>query len=159
MTPTRREPAPLPSEVRAKILGQHKELRKLLAVIRALSEQVLAGERGALSELRRQSVELETVFLAHLETEEAILLPILKTIDAWGAVRVQHIEEEHARQRAVLDSAGNNATSAAVPPQQLAQLMRSVVDDILEDMKSEERDMLDPRLLRDDPVVDDQSDG
>ena len=150
---------PHPTEVRALILAQHRDLRKLLAQIRALADGVLAGDRGLHLELRRQSVELELVFLAHLETEEAILLPVLEEIDAWGPVRVRHIREEHAHQRSVLEGAGDSATSAAVSAQELATVMRALVEEILEDMKGEERDMLNPDLLRDDVVISDQSDG
>lgn len=153
------KPLPCPTEVRALILAQHQQLRRLLARIRLLADEVLGGDHKAVGNLRRQAVELELVFLAHLETEEALLLPTLETLDAWGHVRTGHIREEHARQREVLQSAGDDATSAAVSPQALAATMRSLVDDILEDMKGEERDMLYPDLLRDDPVVFDQSDG
>ena len=150
---------PRPSEVRARILAQHRDLRRLLTQVRSLADQVLAGDRGLLAELRRQAVELELVFLAHLETEEAILLPVLEGIDVWGPVRVRHIRKEHEQQRSVLERAGDSATSASISPQVLASSMRALVDDLLEDMKGEERDMLNADLLRDDVVVEDQSDG
>ncbi len=148
-----------PSDVRATILAQHQHLRALLGVIRRHAEQVLAGDQAAPWELRRRVLDLEQAFGAHLDTEEAIMVPLIESIDAWGPVRAETIRNEHREQRAILERASDEATSAAIPPRELAHAMIALVSDILADMVREEQDVLRSSLLRDDIIAVDQSSG
>jgi hypothetical protein len=93
----------------------------------------------------------------HLATEEALLGPVLERIDAWGPVRLDLLRAEHAHQRAVL-SVLRSDRAAAVPPLTLARRLLGLLDDIIADMDAEDRDLLDPRVLRDDLIQLDASD-
>jgi hypothetical protein len=48
--------------------------------------------------------------------------------------------------------------AAAVPPLTLARRLLGLLDDIIADMDAEDRDLLDPRVLRDDLIQLDASD-
>ena len=109
--------------------------------------------------LRRTVVDLEGAFEDHLVFEETKLLPVLPTLDAWGPLRAEQMKREHAAQRAIFDQAGEHATSAAIAPPALAEMMHALVADMLDDMKREEQDLLHSDLLRDNLVTIDQTDG
>ena len=147
------------SKVRAQVQAQHEVLRRQLVRLDGLARQVLDGDGAAVMELRRQTVELELGLLTHLAYEEKYLLPLLERLDAWGDVRVLEMRTDHARQREVLALAGDEATSATVGPRQLGEMVRTLVADLLADMRREEEDLLHPDFLRDDLVAIDQTDG
>jgi hypothetical protein len=94
----------------------------------------------------------------HFDTEERELIPALRAIDAWGPARVAQLvadhnaeREEAAAVRALLEV--NAASSAAIA--RLSAAIRMLRDDI----GHEERESLQPELLRDDVVVLGQTSG
>jgi iron-sulfur cluster repair protein YtfE (RIC family) len=145
-------------ERRKLLIAQHEQLRGLIARMRSAAGRLLSADgEGAvqlLQELRCAVDELQANFYAHLLTEEAILEPILLRIDAWGPIRLDLLRAEHSHQRAVLAA----LRSAEVDAYSVARRAAALAEELLVDMDAEERDLLAPELLRDDPVCLDQSD-
>lgn len=139
------------SEIRRTILGEHERLRQRITELRAaldasgaatapVPDVVTAGLHGFIS-----------FFLAHIAHEEEILRPALRFGDAWSAERVAHMDEEHREQRARLGAL--DVRDPAKDPAGYRAEIRATLTWILEDMGSEERELLTPELLRDDLVT------
>ncbi len=144
-------------ERRTTLQLEHQQLRTLIAQVRGAAVDVLGGEAADSQELRNQVGALRTRLEEHLATEEALLGPVLERIDAWGPVRLDLMRAEHAHQRAVL-AVLRSDRAAAIPPELLARRTLGLLDDILTDMDAEDRDLLDPKVLRDDVIQLDASD-
>ena len=144
-------------ERRQTLHAQHQQLRAIIAEVRQAALEVLGTEPDDCSALRAQVGGLRDELERHLATEEALLEPVLERIDAWGPVRLDLLRAEHAHQRAVL-SLLRSDRAAALPPLQLARRVLGLLDDIGADMDAEDRDLLDPRVLRDDLIQLDASD-
>jgi iron-sulfur cluster repair protein YtfE (RIC family) len=146
-----------PSEIRNKVLREHAALRVLMTEANDACRKV-REDRASLADLVYQVDRLVRSLAKHLEMEDRVLVPTLREIDAWGAVRAENIAAEHERQRAELielATLGHDADNARL----LAATLSSFVQALVFDMEGEERDLLHPDLLRDDAVVIDQTDG
>ena len=111
----------------------------------------LLAKRGSAANLQAAVAALEGELRAHLADEERLLEPILATIDAWGPVRLELLRAEHAHQRAVLAVLTGPTASPAAPL--VAERMLSLCADVLDDMESEERELLNEKVFRDDLVL------
>lgn len=141
-------------EKREVLLAQHEALRVTIGVVRLVAEEHLAG-RAPGGELVACIGQLRAALEAHLCDEEAYLVPVLERLDAWGPQRLALLRAEHAHQRAVLSVlCGPTASSV---PEIMARRAVALADDLLADMESEERTVLDARSLRDDMVLVDQA--
>jgi iron-sulfur cluster repair protein YtfE (RIC family) len=141
------------------LLAQHKLLRELIVEVGEAAANVLAcGDQemsGQASELVRAVGTFSDDLRVHLAAEEELLGPILELLDAWGPERLDLLRSEHTHQRAVLHALH---ADRKLEPREMAHRARSLVADVLLDMDAEERDLLSEGLLRDDPIVIDQSD-
>jgi len=137
--------------------AQHQHLRTIIREVRQCALDVLGAEPSDCADLRARIGELREDLEEHLLAEEALLVPVLERIDAWGPVRLDLLRAEHAHQRAVL-SLLRSDRAGALPPAQLARRVLGLLDDISADMDAEDRDLLDPRVLRDDIIQLDASD-
>ena len=144
-------------ERRQTLHGQHQHLRRVIVAVRQAALEVLGAESDDSSELRARIGTLRDEMERHLTTEEALLEPVLERIDAWGPVRLDLLRAEHAHQRAVLGLLRSDR-AAALPALLLARRVIGLLDDIGADMDAEDRDLLDPRVLRDDVIQLDASD-
>jgi len=144
------------NEERRRILcAQHGHLRQTVAATQQAARALLAG-RGSVADLQAAIEALEGELRAHLADEERLLEPILATIDAWGPVRLELLRAEHAHQRAVLAALSGPTASPTAPL--VAERMLSLCADVLNDMESEERELLNEKVFRDDLVLLDASD-
>ena len=143
------------AERRTILRSQHVRLRTVVETARNAARNTLA-QRGAAGELQTAVTALQTELLAHLAEEERLLEPILPTIDAWGAVRLDLLRAEHAHQRAVLAVLTGNSAWPAGPV--VAARTLALCDDLLTDMEFEERELINERVLRDDVILLDASD-
>lgn len=144
---------PRPSAVRARILAEHTVLRALYAAVDQHARAVLEGEAGATDALRDRGRELCSTLLRHIELENTVLAPALHDLDAFGPVRAQQLLAEHERQRSVL-----TAMLVAIEEgrdRELAGNMLDLLSELRIDMAHEEQALLNPGLLRDDPVTPD----
>lgn len=144
-------------ERRQTLHAQHQQLRAVITDVREAALEVLGTEGEDSAPLRMRISVLYDDLQRHLATEEALLEPVLERIDAWGPVRLDLLRAEHAHQRAVL-SVLRSDRAAALPPQVLSRRVLGLLDDIMADMDAEDRDLLDPRVLRDDIIQLDASD-
>jgi len=141
---------------RRKILrAQHVNLRKTIEGARDAARNTLAM-KGAAGELQAAVTLLQKDLFAHLAEEEKLLEPILPTIDAWGAVRLDLLRAEHAHQRAVLSVLTGHQAWPAGPV--VAGRTLALCDDLLTDMEFEERELINEKVLRDDLILMDASD-
>jgi len=142
-----------PSDVRARILGEHVEIRRLIDALEELAaEEAATGVRvpGRFGALRGRLLEY---LLAHIDVENALLVPALRELDAWGQVRAEALLRHHEEQRAWLASL--LAATTAPPPvgAELVRWVSIIAETLRDDMAHEERDLLHANLLRDDLVV------
>jgi hypothetical protein len=144
------------NEARRNILReQHAHLRETIEMARAAARNTLATGRSA-GPLQIAVTALERELLAHLADEEALLVPILANLDAWGPIRLGLLRAEHAHQRAVLTVLTGRPAWPA--PTLVAGRTLSLCDDLITDMEFEERELLNERVLRDDLILLDASD-
>jgi hypothetical protein len=139
-----------PTQIRAELLGQHAEIRVLIAEIRQSAELARRGEPRE-KELRDGVARLAAFIVAHNAREEELLAPVLPTVDAWGPVRADIMDEGHLSEHRALSQA-----LAAIPhtPREFAGAGVEVLcERILEHMASEEEVLLAEELLRVDTVT------
>jgi iron-sulfur cluster repair protein YtfE (RIC family) len=139
-----------PSEVRARVLDEHVQIRAMLAEVESLAGLTVAGDAYCAAQLRAKTIELYSRLYAHMAMEDALLFPAIRDADAWGHERSAQMMEEHARQRAVLSQLADMEWRAETA--ELVGAVQSVVKDLREDMCREERELLNPDLLRDDVI-------
>jgi hemerythrin-like domain-containing protein len=140
-----------PSHVRTRIIQDHIALRELLneledAVVAMLVD---ASKLPAVRELARK---LLFDLRRHTELEDAILVPALTDIDAWGKVRADLLLVHHQAQRVQIREL-TDLYDLPLDPQAIARITRTFVNDLRADMQHEERDILAADLLRDDVVT------
>lgn len=124
-------------EVRKNLLAQHDSLRRLISDLEAMMD------RGAV--FAPQLKALRDALVAHNAAEEAVLLPILATIDAWGKERVEGMLAEHHEEHGLMVRKMEPGTAEATVREMIAELRKH--------MKHEEETILAEKLLRDDVVV------
>lgn len=140
-------PTLLPSVVRERVLEEHVALRGLLATATSLAERVLDTDNALDEELPLHAREVYSALIRHLDLEDLILAPALRSADAWGEVRADALLAEHRLQR--------NQFHAVFADQQgggtvkLAARLLTIVPAILEDMAHEEKELLTEALLGD----------
>jgi hypothetical protein len=137
----------LPSEVRAALLGEHRRLRIILAVIDRLAGEVLAGRRIA-AVLENAVGNLRDELQIHQEQEERALESVLPTVDAWGPIRAAQMLREHAAEHAEI-AAGLSGRCGT----DLARAWPAVASHLRQHMDHEERSFLSGEVLRDDLVT------
>lgn len=141
-----------PSQVRARILEEHDELRRLLIDLDALADSVLRGQNGLGARLRDKATEIYEVLRDHIDLEDRILAPALRETPGFGELREQRLLEHHAEQRKRFEAAIAELRIGPPPPESLARRIRELVADVRVDMAHEDKDLLNPELLKDDPI-------
>lgn len=141
----------LPSKVRERVMEDHVALRALIADVRSAARQARDGAAD-----RERFVESAHTLLKalreHLALEDEILLPTLRSIDAWGPERAKRLEKEHAHQREVLEMTEKELDDAERPIGETVARMEQFVDRLEKDMMLEEKTNLDEELLREFPI-------
>ncbi|MGK5082034.1 hemerythrin domain-containing protein [Bdellovibrionota bacterium FG-1] len=133
-----------PSVVRKIILEEHEQLRTKLKAIENLIERKDFGS------LQNQLRELQFFFLKHIAQEESILRPVLKDLDAWGDVRVERMNAEHAAQRKEIQALDQLILTGK--PDKYLEPVKKFIEELYCDMASEEKECLHPDVLKDDPI-------
>jgi iron-sulfur cluster repair protein YtfE (RIC family) len=141
-----------PSEIRERILEDHRMLRTLLERMEVLARHMLQGKGSSRGELRAQLLVLDERLRTHMELEEEVLVPALRSADAWGQERVDRFHAEHTRQREILDAIWRSDAEVHRTGIEFALLAWGLVRLLREDMAEEERLSLNERVLRDDPI-------
>jgi len=134
------------------------------AMMRALLDDVDRACR-ALEELRPQSLVrfreavwmLYVAFDEHLATEDGNFAPILRTVDAWGELRVVNMIIEHDDQRRIILELVERAESDVEDLPALLAQARGLLTSFRHDMESEEESLDERGLVP--SVMPDQEDG
>jgi iron-sulfur cluster repair protein YtfE (RIC family) len=142
-----------PSKVRQRVLADHERLRRDVDQIEGFANEIIEGLRMPISALRAEAKELVAQLRAHMHWEESYLLPALRDADAWGAERADHLVRDHREQRDRLDFIAARLRDATRPGDLVARDVVHLVDLLREDMRVEELELLDERVLRDDIVA------
>jgi len=139
-----------PKEVRELVLADHAALRVRLDLVkRAVTG---AQEDGDPRQLRELLPSLLDHLSAHLDLEDQILAPTLKTIDAWGPERAERLDGEHRDQRAWIAGCRGELVKNEGDVSKLLDQAAEMIDRIEDDMDQEEKSVLDPRLLTDEII-------
>jgi hypothetical protein len=143
----------LPSEVRKTILDDHRWLREFLADVGELARRVSEGDRSLAGRLRERAEALRERFLGHLDLEEQHLAPALRDTPGWGRERAEALRREHAAQRQRFETLVADLRDARRSPRDIAVEVGLLVRALLADMEHEEKTLLSPAVLRDDPMT------
>jgi len=136
-----------PSEIRQRVLDEHRKIAVSLDKIEGLAAQLRGGDADSEILLRRAIFELHEVMRHHMAYEERTLLPVLRTSDSFGPAEVAEFIREHQVQRNMLekiatDLAGTEDLSTLIGG--VLELVRAIRDDI----EHEGREFLNEDLFR-----------
>lgn len=140
------------SLVRQRILSDHERLRRLTGAVERVVGLIEDGEEDLGDSLRVLLVALFRKLKVHMKYEDDVLRPILASVDAFGDVRAEQFEREHEEQRGQMSDILRAACDLQARPREVAAHARDILQRLLADMDYEEREFLDPKLLRDDIV-------
>jgi iron-sulfur cluster repair protein YtfE (RIC family) len=125
------------------LVAQHERVTALASMVRAAAGAVLcAGEPvpPAQVEYFDRSIEaLATEMESHLDTEEALLLPVLWRMGAWGRFRADMLRAEHVQQRATL--AALRSERCGIGTYRRARKAASLAEELARDVIVEEHDL------------------
>ena len=141
-----------PSQVRERILSEHRALRGRLGELESLARGVERGDTDAAA-LRGEVADFFVAWLEHTSLENQILAPALLDADAWGDVRNAQLAEHHQVQRSELDRLIEELRSSMLSRSDLAELVLGLVDVLRLDIGRAEKELLDPYVLRDDIIT------
>lgn len=141
-----------PAETREWVLKDHRNLRTLLEELEELAGQVRDGDHRLLGPLRLAAERFLHRFEAHTRWEDQYLRPALVAADAWGQERAERLDHDHVEQRQLLEDSLDRLREAERPALLVARGVLDLIALIRTDMEEEERDLLDPRILRDDVI-------
>ncbi len=135
-------------DVRTRVLVEHARLRAVITDVDRLAAAVAAGESHRLEDLRERAARLYRMLELHIDHEDEVVAPILARIDAWGPIRFEQMQHDHAGQRILLKQA---LLELGMEGRPLGQAIQSLCWEILHDMRREEHDLLHPDLWREQP--------
>ena len=143
---------PKPSEIRERILDQHRQLRALLDALAEDVARLKAGEDVALQDLKSRASALHESLCRHIDEEEELLLPELEQADGFGPARVAALRAEHAEQRAVLGRVTESIRQSTDAGTLVARI-EALIARIRSDMEEEEATHLSSAVLKDDIIT------
>jgi hypothetical protein len=139
-----------PAAIREHVLEDHARIRSAIAEIDPIAVAVAAGEIHKASQLRQRAEAFYRMLGEHIRREEDAVTPFLETIEAWGPVRRDQLQRDHARQ---LDMLRQAAIELQLRGEELGRAVQSMCWEILHDMRREEHDLLHPDLWREEMVA------
>ena len=140
----------MPSEVRRKVLSQHREIEQMLAELEAGVAQLGEGSVDA-AQVKRAAYALRGILELHMNFEEAHMMPAIHEADGFGPERVRRLVTEHAAQRKELDRLVDGIREASSPVD-LAAGVTKLASMLRTDIEEEEREYVTDKLLRDDII-------
>jgi len=140
----------MPSEVRRKVLSQHREIEQMLSELETGVAQLGEGSVDA-QQVKRAAYALRGILELHMNFEETYMVPAINDADGFGPERVRHLHAEHAEQRKELDRLVD-AIREASSPDDLAAGVAKLAEMLRIDIEEEEREYVTDKLLRDDII-------
>jgi hypothetical protein len=143
----------MPSEVRRKVLSQHREIEQMLSELESGVAHLADGEVDA-DQVKRAAYALRGILELHMNFEETHMVPAINEADGFGPERVRHLHTEHAEQRRELDRLVDQIREAS-SELDLAGSVSKLADMLRADIEEEERDYVNDKLLRDNLIPSD----
>jgi hypothetical protein len=137
----------MPSEVRRKVLTQHREIEKMLAELEVGARQLREGEEEE-DRVKRAAYALRGILELHMTFEETHMVPAISEADGFGPERARHLHAEHAEQRAHLDRL-LHAILDAKSPAEIEKGIADLAEMLRKDIEEEEKHYVNEKLLRD----------
>jgi iron-sulfur cluster repair protein YtfE (RIC family) len=141
-----------PGRVRERVLADHRALRRQLQDLERSARHACGQPEADASQLRGEAEALVTTLSEHMRWEDRFLEPALRQADAWGVERADLLAKDHREQRELLADVVAKLRDRGRPPRLVADNVLDLIALLREDMEEEEELLLDPRVLRDDPV-------
>lgn len=138
-------------QIRSLILDEHATLRDLLEDIQESFADVEARRPGSVNRLTGRMRRFYDALLKHIAHEEIVLRPVVAVADAWGAARVEKMDQEHRAQREAVRSLSALSFTSDIDAK--LRRLRDFAMSIAVDMDAEERGCLSEEVLRDDVIV------
>jgi hemerythrin-like domain-containing protein len=137
----------MPSEVRRKVLSQHREIEQMLSELEAGVAQLSDGGIDA-EQVKRAAYALRGILELHMNFEELHMLPAITEADGFGPERARHLNAEHQEQREQLDLLVDTIREAS-SIDDLAGSVAKLAQVLRDDIEEEEREYVTDKLLRD----------
>jgi len=137
----------MPSEVRRKVLSQHREIEQMLSELEAGVAKLGEGTVEA-GQVKRAAYALRGILELHMNFEEVHMVPAINDADGFGPERVRHLHAEHAEQRQELDRLVD-AIREASSPDGLVSSVTKLAEMLRIDIEQEEREYVNEKLLSD----------
>lgn len=137
----------LPSEIRRKVLTQHREIELMLSELEIGAKQLREG-REKPERVKRAAYALRGILELHMVFEEAHMVPAISEADGFGPERARHLHTEHAEQREHIDRLVHSILDAEAPAE-IENGIAHLADILRKDIEEEERDYVNAQLLRD----------
>ena len=137
----------MPSEVRRKVLSQHREIEQMLSELETGVTHLGDGTVGA-EQVKRAAYALRGILELHMNFEEAHMVPAINDADGFGPERVRHLHAEHADQRQELDRLVDQIREASSSDDLKASVVK-LAEMLRKDIEEEEREYVNEKLLRD----------
>ena len=138
----------MPSEVRRKVLSQHREIEQMLSELEAGARQLHKGPEEA-DQVKRAAYALRGILELHMTFEESYMVPAISEADGFGPERASHLHAEHAEQRKQLDRLVH-AILDAKSPGEIEEGVAHLAGMLRKDIEEEEKHYVNESLLRDD---------
>lgn len=137
----------MPSEVRRKVLEQHREIESILKELETGVKRLREGNEDR-AKVKRAAYALRGILELHMAFEEREMFPAIEQADGFGPERVHHLEDDHNQQRANLDRIVDEIREAN-DDEDLARRVEKLAGMLREDIEHEEKDYVTEELLRD----------
>lgn len=134
-------------ETRSRILADHARLRGMLDGIELLVQSFDAGAREVGKQLRARGAELFEVFAAHIQLEDAALVPALRALGEPGKVGAERLAHEHKEQRELIRYLIERLDDDHRPSLVVARELKAFAQYVRQDMTHEEEAILTRDLL------------
>jgi hypothetical protein len=137
----------MPSEIRRKVLSQHREIEQMLSELETGVEKLRDGSVNA-GQVKRAAYALRGILELHMNFEEAHMVPAINDADGFGPERARHLHAEHADQRAEMDRLIESIREAESTAE-LAKSVTKLAEMLRIDIEEEEREYVNEKLLSD----------
>ncbi|MEM9194443.1 MAG: hemerythrin domain-containing protein [Myxococcota bacterium] len=128
-------------DVRRLVLEEHRELRRIICEMDTLAIRALSGDVGALEQARKTATELCDALRNHIDREDAMVVPLLRSRGLHGTSAAQQVTSHHAYQRVAVAKLQFELGQADPDEGRLVELLQ-LAEGLLADMAFEERHLL-----------------
>lgn len=137
----------MPSEVRRKVLSQHREIEQMLSELETGVAKLADGSVDS-GQVKRAAYALRGILELHMNFEETHMVPAINEADGFGPERVRHLHAEHTDQREEMDRLISAIREAESAPE-LIKSVRKLAEMLRIDIEEEEREYVNEKLLSD----------